>query len=67
MAREYDEKSIPIALPKHRHNRLLDFGDLWSVTSGAKFTIAECLFKYACFKYFLLFPRCRRTFPLIKN
>ena len=44
MAGEYDEKSIPIALPKHRHNRLLDFGDLWSVTSGAKFTIAEMSF-----------------------
>lgn len=67
MAREYVEKSIPIALLKYRHNRLLDFDDLWSVTSRAKFTIAECLFRYDCFKYFLLFPRCRRTFPLIKN
>ena len=32
MAREYDGKRMPKALPKHRHHKILD---LWSVTSGA--------------------------------
>lgn len=37
MAREYDRESIP----KHRYNKLLDCGHLWSVTTSATFTIAQ--------------------------